>query len=382
MLTRALTLALAIPALLLGAIGLATLPAQPAQAHTAHITGEATCLEDGTYSIAWSVRTGSVPGNTYGEAKVIVAAPSGSLVNGATPTVWLFEWPKHAANNGLQPLQPNSTFGFTQTGIPGTATGANVMVQIDWKDGYSHDPTGSVVLDGTCSPPPPPPVEVRVLLTYMTECAPDADNTWRVRNPSAAALTVAWRNASGTLSGTHEAAPGDTFFTTPRSTETMVVTWGGGETGIVAGQQTKASGNDLPSTDPKCAPVVPEKPKVEVEVEERSSVDCEAALVHTTVTTTTTDWVLVDNRWVKGEPSVVEQHSSRPATAEECPPVETEPPTDPEPPVEPQPEPPPDEQPEPLAYTGADTAGMLALVLALLGAGATLVVAARLRTRS
>lgn len=101
---------------------------------------------------------------------------------------------------------------------------------------------------------PSEPITVRVNLTYMMDCVGDTMNTWRVRNPHTETITVSWRNAGNTLTGTHVAAPGDTFFETPRVSETIIISWGGGDTGIVAGSVTKASGNDVPASDPKCLP--------------------------------------------------------------------------------------------------------------------------------
>lgn len=122
-----------------------------------------------------------------------------------------------------------------------------VVVDHPTKDSVSH--YSLVYVDA-----PVEPVTVRINLTYIEECALDADNTWRVRNPSDKTITVTWRNASNTRSGTHTATPGDTFFATPRGTETMIISWGGGDSGIVAGSVTKASGNDIPSSNPKCLP--------------------------------------------------------------------------------------------------------------------------------
>ncbi len=89
------------------------------------------------------------------------------------------------------------------------------------------------------------PVVVAVNLTYIQGCAPDGDNTWRVTNPSALTIQVSYAAYGGGPSGTISAPPGQSFFSTPRASETMIITWGGGATGIVAGSRTKASGSDL-----------------------------------------------------------------------------------------------------------------------------------------
>lgn len=152
---------LATTALSLGMIGLI---ATPASAHTADVSGAAICQTDGTYAITWTVDTSNVPSNTEGEVKVI------SPVN-----IWLYEWAEHSANHGLAALTPNADFTWVQTGVPGNSTQANVMFQIDWKDGFSHDPTGKVTLAGDCTPdiPEEPPVDVCPNLDGLQETLPE-----------------------------------------------------------------------------------------------------------------------------------------------------------------------------------------------------------------
>lgn len=64
---------------------------------------------------------------------------------------------------------------------------------------------------------------------------------------------------------------------------------------------------------------VPEKPEPIVTTEVTEDTDCEADVVTKTTTTTTVDWVLVDNVWVRGEPVVTTVAEDRAATAEDCP---------------------------------------------------------------
>jgi len=93
-----------------------------------------------------------------------------------------------------------------------------------------------------------------IVLTYMTGCAPDATNTWRVRNPSSAMVFINYNNG-----GMHKAEPGDTFFETARNTkETMIISWGKDGSGVKPGRVVKAaSGSDLPNTSPSCAIIAP-----------------------------------------------------------------------------------------------------------------------------
>lgn len=69
------------------------------------------------------------------------------------------------------------------------------------------------------------------------------------------------------------------------------------------------------------APVVPEKPQPVVVAVPNSTLDCKARTVTTITTTTTTDWKLVENVWVKGEPVVTTDAPgvTRAATEAECP---------------------------------------------------------------
>lgn len=66
--------------------------------------------------------------------------------------------------------------------------------------------------------------------------------------------------------------------------------------------------------------VVPEKPEPIVErFVGKDEVDCEGGIVTKAITILTTDWVLVDNVWVKTEPVETTTFDTRDATAEECP---------------------------------------------------------------
>ena len=87
-----------------------------------------------------------------------------------------------------------------------------------------------------------PPTVVSIQLTYMTDCAPDETNSWRVTNPSSEPVVVGYGDGQ-----TFTAQPGQSTFNTPRGTETMALSWGGGETGIASGSTVKASGNDQPT---------------------------------------------------------------------------------------------------------------------------------------
>lgn len=128
----------------IGALALAGALAVPlsASAHSAEVTGTSACTPDGTSQIVTvTVRTSNVPGNTEGEVKVIEPG-----------NYWLYEWAEHHANHGLPALAPNASFTYQLT-VPANAKSVKTTVQIDWKDGFSHDPSATIPLPGNCTAP-------------------------------------------------------------------------------------------------------------------------------------------------------------------------------------------------------------------------------------
>ncbi len=172
---------------------------------------------------------------------------------------------------------------------------------------------------GTSKPCARPDVTVPVQLTYMTACAVDSTNTWRFRNPTSTPVTLSLSDGAS-----HVAAPGDTFYETPRSNTTLTATWGGPGTGVVAGSTVKASGVDEVS-DACAGP----KPDTKVENGEWSvmSTDCDTREITETRTVTTTTYERVGNQWV-GTPTTSSETVTRGMTEAEldeyCP-VELEP---------------------------------------------------------
>jgi hypothetical protein len=130
-----------------------------------------------------------------------------------------------------------------------TPPSATVTIDHPVKDSVSHYQVRLVDA-------PDEPVEVELKLTYMQqklcEGVVASENTWRIRNSSDS--NVAWTTNLG-QSGVAE--PGDSFFTSPAGNQTMILSWGGGDSGFAADSTTKAGGTNitLPSDDPLCAPV-------------------------------------------------------------------------------------------------------------------------------
>ncbi|MHB1490712.1 MAG: hypothetical protein ACYCTH_09480, partial [Cellulomonas sp.] len=116
---------------------------------------------------------------------------------------------------------------------------------LTWVNGHPEDSaiyqSHSFTYGGDCATP----VTADLNLTYMTACAPDSTNTWRIRNSSEFAIHYRLFYAGvddPVATGTAE--PGDTFINLARVQATAILKWGGGDSGVIAGQKTKASGND------------------------------------------------------------------------------------------------------------------------------------------
>lgn len=214
--------------------------AMPASAHTGDLNATAVCnTTTGNYDVTYtlSISSTSLAGSTYWR--------TGTTSFEGTPT----------SNNGMTngPVASTGAGNYTlgTISVPGTSTKAPwAYAYTTWTDGYKKGSDGGdIPLAGTCKVADVP---VAVTLTYVQDCAVDSTNTWRVTNPSASSVAISWHNSTNSLSGTHTATPGDSTFETPRGSETMVVSWGGSGTGVVAGSATTSSGTDIPGTDPAC----------------------------------------------------------------------------------------------------------------------------------
>ena len=134
--------------------------ATAADAHTGKVLGSAECEADGTYTVTWTYNATNVPRGVEAETKAMTTnvgtlAPIDGVLKGSQ--VFLSVWTEHMVNvPGAPVLTGNWSGQFKTTGIPGTYVGdVTTMVQTDWKDSVSEDPTGKVTVDGTCKPPKP-----------------------------------------------------------------------------------------------------------------------------------------------------------------------------------------------------------------------------------
>lgn len=119
------------------AIGVVVI-ANPASAHTASLSGVATCdTASGTYSVTYTGESART--DLTGEVTVTGSAPSNTSISPMSLSV-----PGHG------------TFTITQTGIPGDATAAGLRVHVQWPDHVAADPPAEVALPSGCVKPPSP----------------------------------------------------------------------------------------------------------------------------------------------------------------------------------------------------------------------------------
>jgi hypothetical protein len=154
--------------------------------------------------------------------------------------------------NDVLALWPNAIV-TTEAFVLGSGVGTDGDL-VSWStpcNTYTYDFVEEVVVE---------PIVADLRLTYMqqTLClgTDPEGNEWRIRNSSE--LNVPWTNNFG-QSGI--AGPGDNFIYTEPGLQTMILSWGGGESGFAVGTTTKAGGENtvLPIDDPLCAGIeVPE----------------------------------------------------------------------------------------------------------------------------
>jgi hypothetical protein len=124
-------IAAATTALVLGA-GLALVAvAAPASAHTAKVSGDASCESDGTYTVVWTIDASNVP-------------------DGKTATVKVVE-PAEFAGVELPPVSGDGTTTWTQHGVVDDGGAASVAFSIAWPDYGPKELRGSVKLTESCS---------------------------------------------------------------------------------------------------------------------------------------------------------------------------------------------------------------------------------------
>ena len=234
--TRVRRAAAALAAIALGG-GLALIGAAgPASAHHTTISGEGVCNEQtGLYDVTWTVEN------------------------------WRYDVPVTITESSRDVVPPGTKIAtserFTESGLD--AGEVSLEVKGRWANGNASTNTGRVVLAGDCGGSP---VEVPLELNYVGDCAPDATNTWKVRNLSDRSIEVVYSTGAGSPSGTHTAGPGDSYFETPRADETMKLSWGGGDSGVAAGSATAAAGADEECDEP--VPPISTEPPVESTPEE------------------------------------------------------------------------------------------------------------------
>ena len=109
-------------------LGLGLLAASPASAHTAELTGEATCQEDG-WTVTWTLQNDK----GFGKAEVSVESGVAPEFDGAT-------------------LRNNNSI-TTKVSHPFEDAEATLTVSVQWKDEFTKSTTASVSIPEGCLPP-------------------------------------------------------------------------------------------------------------------------------------------------------------------------------------------------------------------------------------
>jgi len=140
---------------LAAAIGVVVI-ANPASAHTASLSGVATCdPNSGTYSITYTGQSERT--DLAGDVTVSGSAPSSTAISPMSLSV-----PGHG------------TFTIKQAGIPGDATAAGLRIHVQWPDGVDADPGAEVALPSGCAKAPTPVTATAPTFTERTCDTPAA----------------------------------------------------------------------------------------------------------------------------------------------------------------------------------------------------------------
>ncbi len=89
-----------------------SLPASAASAHTSAVTGEAVCLDDGTYEVIWTYNATNVPYGVEAETKAMTTnkgalAPIDGVNKGGQ--IFLSVWSEHQINVPGAPVKTTSS---------------------------------------------------------------------------------------------------------------------------------------------------------------------------------------------------------------------------------------------------------------------------------
>lgn len=154
---------------LLTMIGIVAL-AERADATDGNVTGQSYCIDATHWGVTWTWHATNVPGDVEGDVKAITTSagtldknPGAGVMAGGQ--VILSAWTSHAGNwPGVPVHHGNYTEAFSTVGIPTSTGSVTTMVQYDYDNGHSGDPTGEVGRPDDCTPtetpsPTPTPSE-------------------------------------------------------------------------------------------------------------------------------------------------------------------------------------------------------------------------------
>jgi LPXTG-motif cell wall-anchored protein len=154
-------------AMLAGLIGFA----QSASAHSLSLVGVASCQEDGTFTIAWTLS------NDY-QLDSIVHSFSVAPNVGTTHLTADASYHGGTPYNGAGSVVPaNSSIHFTTTGIPGTTPSVTLNVAGTWTDNFmqQNPPSATVQLTGDCHG------TLKITKSVTGQSAPPANTNYTIK---------------------------------------------------------------------------------------------------------------------------------------------------------------------------------------------------------
>lgn len=130
-----------------------------ANATDGNITGVASCPTGQVWSVELTWNSTNVPSNVYAEIKAISTTagtlskePGQGVMSGNQ--VILAAFPSHVNNwPGVKTHKGNWSDKFSVVNIPKSVNSITVMVQYDYSNGHSDDPTKTIYRPNNCTPP-------------------------------------------------------------------------------------------------------------------------------------------------------------------------------------------------------------------------------------
>jgi hypothetical protein len=188
--------------------------APPASATDGNIKADTPTCVDGVWGVVLQWNSTNVPSNVWAEVKAISTtagtlsvSPGHGVMSGNQ--VILAAFPEHVNNwPGVKTHKGNWSDKFSVTGIPASVSSITVMVQYDYSNSHSDDPTKTINKPDNCNTPPPPYDECKDLPGNQpkdSQCSPLSKSRERTTEgtPDCKAGTVPVNHQSQSVTQTY-----------------------------------------------------------------------------------------------------------------------------------------------------------------------------------